>query len=115
MAAGTAARAVLVSGARGVLGGALVSAFEDAGWRVVRSARERGRRSRIRDNQQPVRRVFGGSGRPCVARLRRTRLCDASRCWSRGLASHEDQDRCDEEGQSDGSVGRWVRGDEEPR
>lgn len=60
MGAGTAARAVLVIGARGVLGGALVSAFEDAGWRVVRGARERGRRSRIRDNQQPVRRVFGG-------------------------------------------------------
>jgi hypothetical protein len=31
------------------------------------------------------------------------------------LASHEEEDRSDEEGQSAGSVGRWVRGDEEPR
>jgi NAD(P)-dependent dehydrogenase (short-subunit alcohol dehydrogenase family) len=35
MAAGTSARAVLVIGAHGVLGGALVRAFEDAGWRVL--------------------------------------------------------------------------------
>ncbi len=41
MAAGTAARAVLVIGARGVLGSALVRAFEDAGWRVVQGARQR--------------------------------------------------------------------------
>jgi hypothetical protein len=41
MAAGTAARAVLVIGARGVLGSALVRAFEDAGWRVVQGARRR--------------------------------------------------------------------------
>lgn len=39
MAAGTAARAVLVIGARGVLGSALVRAFEDAGWRVVQGVR----------------------------------------------------------------------------
>jgi hypothetical protein len=39
MAAGTAARAVLVIGAHGVLGGALVRAFADTGWRVVRGAR----------------------------------------------------------------------------
>jgi NAD dependent epimerase/dehydratase family len=39
MAAGTAARAVLVIGARGVLGSALVRAFEDAGWRVVHGVR----------------------------------------------------------------------------
>jgi NAD(P)-dependent dehydrogenase (short-subunit alcohol dehydrogenase family) len=36
---GTAGRAVLVIGARGVLGGALVRAFEDAGWRVVLGVR----------------------------------------------------------------------------
>jgi NAD(P)-dependent dehydrogenase (short-subunit alcohol dehydrogenase family) len=35
----TNARAVLVIGARGVLGGALVRAFADAGWRVVLGAR----------------------------------------------------------------------------
>jgi NAD dependent epimerase/dehydratase family len=39
MAAGTAARAVLVIGAHGVLGSALVRAFENAGWRVVRGVR----------------------------------------------------------------------------
>jgi hypothetical protein len=39
MAAGTARRAVLVIGARGVLGSALVRAFEDGGWRVVRGVR----------------------------------------------------------------------------
>jgi NAD dependent epimerase/dehydratase family len=39
MAGGTAARAVLVIGAHGVLGSALVRAFEDAGWRVVRGVR----------------------------------------------------------------------------
>jgi hypothetical protein len=39
MAAGTAPRAVLVIGAHGVLGGALVRAFEDAGWRVVQGVR----------------------------------------------------------------------------
>lgn len=39
MAAGTAARAVLVIGAHGVLGGALVRAFEDAGWRVLLGVR----------------------------------------------------------------------------
>jgi hypothetical protein len=38
-AAGTAARAVLVIGARGVLGSALARAFEDAGWRVVQGVR----------------------------------------------------------------------------
>ena len=44
-AGGTAARTVLVIGAHGVLGGALVRAFEDAGWRVVRGVR-RGDRAR---------------------------------------------------------------------
>jgi NAD dependent epimerase/dehydratase family len=39
MAVGTTPRAVLVIGARGVLGSALVRAFEDAGWRVVRGVR----------------------------------------------------------------------------
>jgi hypothetical protein len=39
MAAGTAARAVLVIGAHGVLGSALVRTFENAGWRVVRGVR----------------------------------------------------------------------------
>jgi hypothetical protein len=39
MAAGTAARAVLVIGAHGVLGSALARAFEDAGWRVVQGVR----------------------------------------------------------------------------
>src|SRR5215218_296662 len=39
MAAGTAARAVLVIGAHGVLGSALVRAFEDADWRVVHGVR----------------------------------------------------------------------------
>src|SRR5215216_1787636 len=39
MAAGTAARAVLVIGARGVLGSALARAFEVAGWRVVAGVR----------------------------------------------------------------------------
>jgi nucleoside-diphosphate-sugar epimerase len=39
MAAGTAARAVMVIGAHGVQGSALVRAFEDAGWRVVRGVR----------------------------------------------------------------------------
>jgi hypothetical protein len=39
MAAGAAARAVLVIGAHGVLGTALVRAFEEAGWRVVRGVR----------------------------------------------------------------------------
>jgi hypothetical protein len=39
MAMGTADRAVLVIGAEGVLGSALVWAFEDAGWRVVRGVR----------------------------------------------------------------------------
>jgi NAD(P)-dependent dehydrogenase (short-subunit alcohol dehydrogenase family) len=38
-AGGTTARAVLVIGAHGVLGSALVRAFEDAGWRVVRGVR----------------------------------------------------------------------------
>jgi saccharopine dehydrogenase-like NADP-dependent oxidoreductase len=38
-AAGTAARAVLVIGAQGVLGSALARAFEDAGWRVVQGVR----------------------------------------------------------------------------
>ena len=41
MAAGTAARAVLVIGAHGVLGSALARAFEDAGWRVVQGVRRR--------------------------------------------------------------------------
>jgi NAD dependent epimerase/dehydratase family len=39
MAARTAARAVLVIGAHGVLGSALARAFEDAGWRVVEGVR----------------------------------------------------------------------------
>jgi hypothetical protein len=39
MGAGTAARSVLVIGAQGVLGSALVRAFEDAGWRVVQGVR----------------------------------------------------------------------------
>jgi hypothetical protein len=39
MAAGGTARAVLVIGAHGVLGGALVRAFEDGGWRVVQGVR----------------------------------------------------------------------------
>jgi NAD(P)-dependent dehydrogenase (short-subunit alcohol dehydrogenase family) len=38
-AGGTAARTVLVIGAHGALGGALVRAFEDAGWRAVRGVR----------------------------------------------------------------------------
>jgi hypothetical protein len=42
MAAGAAAGAVLVIGAQGVLGTALVRAFEEAGWRVARGARRRG-------------------------------------------------------------------------
>jgi NAD(P)-dependent dehydrogenase (short-subunit alcohol dehydrogenase family) len=36
---GKAARTVLVIGAQGVLGSGLVSAFEDAGWRVIRGVR----------------------------------------------------------------------------
>jgi NAD(P)-dependent dehydrogenase (short-subunit alcohol dehydrogenase family) len=39
MAAGTARRAVLVIGARGVLGTALARTFEEAGWRVVEGVR----------------------------------------------------------------------------
>jgi|SRR5215211_9117351 len=39
MAAGAAARAVLVIGAQGVLGTALVRAFEEAGWRVAQGVR----------------------------------------------------------------------------
>ena len=38
-AGGIAARTVLVIGAHGVLGGTLVRAFDDAGWRVVRGVR----------------------------------------------------------------------------
>jgi hypothetical protein len=38
-AVGKAARTVLVIGAQGVLGSGLVSAFEDAGWRVIRGVR----------------------------------------------------------------------------
>src|ERR687898_3663915 len=38
---GEADRSVLVIGAQGVLGGALVRAFEDARWRVVRGVRRR--------------------------------------------------------------------------
>lgn len=41
MAAGAAARAVLVIGAQGVLGTALGQAFEQAGWRVARGVRRR--------------------------------------------------------------------------
>jgi nucleoside-diphosphate-sugar epimerase len=40
MAAGAAARAVLVIGAQGVLGTALVRAFEEAGWRVLEACGE---------------------------------------------------------------------------
>jgi NAD dependent epimerase/dehydratase family len=40
MAARTPARTVLVIGAHGVLGTALLRAFEDAGWRVVQGVRE---------------------------------------------------------------------------
>jgi dTDP-4-dehydrorhamnose reductase len=40
MAAGAAARAVLVIGAHGVLGTALVRAFEEASWRVVQGVRQ---------------------------------------------------------------------------
>jgi hypothetical protein len=39
MAAGAAASAVLVIGARGVMGTALVRAFEEAGWRVLQGGR----------------------------------------------------------------------------
>jgi NAD dependent epimerase/dehydratase family len=55
MAAGAAARAVLVIGARGVLGTALVRAFEEAGWRVVEGVRrsDRARGSTIVDLDRP--------------------------------------------------------------
>jgi hypothetical protein len=54
MAAGAAARAVLVIGAHGVLGTALVRAFEEAGWRVVRGVRRSGARgSTVVDLDRP--------------------------------------------------------------
>jgi nucleoside-diphosphate-sugar epimerase len=54
MAAGTAARTVLVIGVRGVLGTALARAFEDAGWRIVRGVRRRdGARGAVVDLDRP--------------------------------------------------------------
>lgn len=55
MTGGTAARAVLVIGAHGVLGSALVGAFEDAGLRVVRGVRrgDGGRGGAVVDLDRP--------------------------------------------------------------
>src|SRR5215208_5673711 len=55
MAAVTAARAVLVIGAHGVLGSALVRAFEDGDWRVVHGVRRSGgaRGSTVVDLDRP--------------------------------------------------------------
>jgi NAD(P)-dependent dehydrogenase (short-subunit alcohol dehydrogenase family) len=55
MAAGAAAPAVLVIGAHGVLGTALVRAFEEAGWRVVQGVRrsDRARGDTLVDLDRP--------------------------------------------------------------